>query len=331
MDIKQYLSSFKKKFDPRLENFLIKKQNQAKKLAPSYALAIKEIRRLNQAGGKRLRPALIYTALRANNGKDNQEAWNACIAMELIQAFALIHDDIMDKAKTRRGEITSFKKLGINKALLIGDLALILADELIPEKAKDYFNLLKFEMAGGQWLDINKNLSLIQEKQALTIMDLKSARYTITRPLQIGAALAKAEKKIIKAFYNYGRNTGLAFQIQDDILGIFGNEKTLGKPVGSDIAEKKKTLLISQLLKSKVDKRKINQFLKFFGKRRKLSKQELKFTQNLLKESKALDFCQKKSVQLIKQAKKSIINLEINKKEKDFLLELGNYIINRNQ
>ena len=351
-----YLADFKKQFDPKLLAFLDKKEKQAKKIAPDYCEAIKEIKRLIKTGGKRLRPIFIYTGFNAVGGK-GQVAWPACLAMELIHSFALIHDDIMDNAVLRRGKLTAYKKLGPNKAILVGDAALILADELIPKKAKKYFDLMKFELIGGQYLDVGIQKAVktpprwhpaesrddssdgggFKENYIMRIMELKSARYTIARPLQIGAVLAAsnaAPPKTMGAFFKYGKNLGIAFQIQDDILGIFGNEKTLGKSVKSDIKEGKKTLLIARLLGQdyKITRLqgKVKKFLSFFGKKKKLTKEQMDLTKSLMIESGALDYCQKKALQLIERAKRAIKDLEIRKKEKEFLINICDYTITRN-
>ena len=340
MQIKKYLIDFKKEFDPIFFNFLDKKEKQARKLNPDYTEAIQEIKRLNKAGGKRLRPAFVYIGYKACKTKNSNLIWRACLAMELIQTFALIHDDIIDNGGLRRGQITCFKKAGLAKAILIGDTALILADELMPERAKKYFDLMKFELIAGQYLDINKTSQhlVLGGSAAMRIMELKTGMYTIARPLQIGAVLAGADEKTMKAFFDYGKNLGVAFQIQDDILGIFGDEKKIGKSVGSDISEGKKTLLAVRLLKNnqklntkdqkhpfgklKAGKQKIKKFLTFFGKRQKLTKKQLEFTRKLMIKSGALDYCQKKARYLAEKAKRVV-------KEKEFLVEICEYIIKR--
>lgn len=329
MNVKKNVFEFKKIFDFKLERFLLKKENQAKKLAPGYSQAIAEIRRLNRAGGKRLRPFFIWTGFKACQGRNDNLAWQACLSMELDEAFALLHDDIMDNARLRRGKLTCYQKLGLNKAILVGDVALALAEEIIPQKAKPYFDLMNFELIGGQYLDVSRDKGF-NESKVTKIMELKTAMYTIARPLQIGGALAGADKKTLDAFYSYGKNLGIAFQIQDDILGIFGDKETLGKPVGSDIAEGKKTLLMARRLKDQRHKLKIKDFFDFFGSGSKITKQQLKLTRNLLKESGALKYCQQKAVYLAKLAKKTVVKLKIRQTEKEFLLQIGDYVITRN-
>lgn len=360
MKIKKQLAEFKQAFDQRLERFLIKEENRVKKLASAYSEAIKEIRRLNRAGGKRLRPFFIWLGFKACSGENNNLAWQACLSMELNQAFALIHDDIMDNACLRRGKKTCFQKIGLNKAILVGDTALVLAQKTIPLKAKACFDLMTLEMIGGQYLDIDgewrKSLEgcrrhpsglggwqtefflkeKFSEKQVLKIMELKSAQYTVARPLQIGGILAGADKKTLAAFLNYGRNLGVAFQIQDDILGLFGKEKKIGKPIGLDISEGKKTLLIAKLLQVKNLNSKVKNYraklkiLKnYFGTGKDLTKKDLLIIRALIKESKVLADCQTVSVKLTQQAKEVIKNVKIRKKEKEILLAITDYIINR--
>ncbi len=257
MQVKKYLNDFKKKFDLRLDTYLVKKQKQAQKITPRFSKAIKEIRRLNQAGGKRIRPALIYTAFKACGGRVSRQLWQTCMAMELIQAFALLHDDIMDDTQERRGEITCFKKLGLNKAILTGDVALILSEELIPHKIQYYFDQMKWELAAGQWLDIDHGQQ-VKANLKFKILELKTAMYTIARPLQIGAALANASPKILKSLFDYGKNVGIAFQMKDDVLDA---------EIGQDDLQKylKKAVVFSQkgkkALKNVKIRRKEKEFL----------------------------------------------------------------------
>jgi len=330
MDIKKHLKEFKTGFDPRLICFLDRKEKQAKVLAPGYQQAVQEIKRLVKAGGKRIRPLMIYTSFRSCYGKNNKEVWNNCIAVELIHCFCLIHDDIMDASETRRGEISCYRKLGADKAILIGDVALILAEELVSQNAKHYFDLLKFEVAGGQWLDIRKfkiKNDKFKIKDVFKIMRLKTAMYTFARPLQIGACLAGADKKIIKAFFEYGIKIGIAFQIQDDILGVFGKEEETGKPVGDDIKEGKKTLLIAELLKN-ISTSEIDKINRIYGNKNASSKQ-VKYIKKLMLEYDVLKEEKRKMIQLIEEGEEILKGLEINKKEKQFLKEIGQFIISR--
>jgi geranylgeranyl diphosphate synthase type I len=291
---------------------------------------------------------MIYTGYRSLKNKTNKDVWNSCIAVELIHAFCLIHDDIMDNAKIRRGKPTVYKKLGLNKAILIGDVALILADELIPQKSRQYFDLLKWEVSAGQWLDIQKNGQWSQPKAGQTlpemvngqwlsknevfaIMDLKTARYTIARPLQIGASLAGADQKTLNALFRYGIKLGTAFQIQDDILGLFGDSKTIGKPVGQDIIEGKKTVLAAMLLKEIKKFRNLEiegKILNIFGNQKATAKQS-NWLKDIMIKYGILDQVKGQAKDLVNQANKELTDLKINKKQKQFLLEIGDYIISR--
>ena len=345
MNVLEELRDFKRDFDKRVLDFLDKKEKEAREIDSSYSELVKEIKRHVKAGGKRLRPAFVFYGYKAAGGKNFKEDWPACVAVELIHTFALIHDDIMDNSKLRRGKLTTWKLLGVNQAILVGDLAFTLAEELMSqldlekEKMKNafrYFNLLKFEVIGGQYLDIKNNGAMGQwsngtMEEIMKIMELKSARYTVARPLQIGAAIAGARRRLLNAFFEYGVNLGIAFQIQDDILGMFGDEKMLGKPVGSDLKEGKRTLLAAELMEklSNCQIVKLSEkFNRIFGNKN-LTRKDLQRTRQLMVKLQVLDFCQKKAIQLIKQAKKALREIKLDEESKDFLLGIADYMLER--
>ncbi|PIS09221.1 hypothetical protein COT75_02540 [Candidatus Beckwithbacteria bacterium CG10_big_fil_rev_8_21_14_0_10_34_10] len=325
------LISFNKVFDQKLLDFVEKEQEKAYKLEPLFLEAILEIKRLIKAGGKRLRPFLAYKAFKAYQGK-SKNIWSACLSLELIHCFALIHDDIMDKPFLRRGEKTCFRKLGLNKALLVGDLALSLADQLSPSEAKEYFSKLKLEMIAGQWLDITSfKPQNIKEKLTLKIITLKTSDYTFSRPLQIGGVLAGAGQTQINFLNKLGCKLGFVFQIQDDILDAFGNKKRLGKNIGQDIKSGKKTLLLAYLIqtlnKTKDRKLKKNLIKKLGGL--KLSQKDFHWIKSLMVELGVLEKARAKAKLFKSQAKEEIFNLKISKKDKEFFIQLTDNLLER--
>lgn len=227
------------------------------------------------AGGKRLRPAFCYWGWRAAGGEDCPEIFTAAAALELLQASALIHDDVMDASDTRRGRPAvhrqfaarhqasgncgSAEQFGTGAAILIGDVLLTWTDELYhssgfgPEvlrRGQPALNAMRTEVAAGQYLDlVNQAARGTSVAAALRVITYKTAKYTIERPLQMGAALAAgpgpAADSLAEVCTEYGIPLGIAFQLRDDVLGVFGDPARTGKPVSGDISEGKRTVLIA--------------------------------------------------------------------------------------
>lgn len=230
------------------------------------------------SGGKRLRPAFCYWGWRGAAPPDlvNDPLIEAAVvqassALEFLQGCALIHDDVMDGSDTRRGLPAAHRqfaamhrgqqwaggadKFGEGAAILLGDLCLSWADELLlnsalpPESltaAKGVYNEMRTELMAGQYLDLLEQArgggSI---ERALRVVRYKSAKYTIERPLHIGAAIAQAPPSVFDAYSGYGLPLGEAFQLRDDVLGVFGNPEVTGKPAGDDLREGKRTVLIA--------------------------------------------------------------------------------------
>ena len=246
------------------------------------------------AGGKRLRPAFCYWGWRAAGGTDRPEIYTAAACLELLQASALVHDDVMDASDTRRGRPAvhrqfaslfaagqlghpgtvqpgsspraasaaqfrsaaqpgSAAQFGAGAAILIGDMLLAWTDELyhasgftadVLSRGQPALNAMRTEVAAGQYLDLLSQVSGdTSVKAALRVMAYKTAKYTIERPLQLGAALAGGGLEATCT--EYGIPLGIAFQLRDDILGVFGDPARTGKPVSGDISEGKRTVLMA--------------------------------------------------------------------------------------
>lgn len=224
------------------------------------------------AGGKRLRPAFCYWGWRGAGGDDSAEAVVAATSLELLQACALIHDDVMDGSDTRRGMpsvhrrfaalhrergwLGSADDFGVGAAILVGDLCLSWADQMLltsglpPQSlaaGKAVYDEMRSELMAGQYLDL-----LEQARgggsvaRAMLVVRYKSAKYTIERPLHLGGALAGAPPEVLAAYSAYGLPLGEAFQLRDDALGVFGDPQTTGKPAGDDLREGKRTVLVAK-------------------------------------------------------------------------------------
>jgi len=291
------LTDFRHKFNPLLEAFFQEKISEIKPNSPILSELITKIADITLAPGKRIRPALLFYAYQAFGGKSFAGIQNYCLAIELFETFALIHDDIIDCAQKRRGVDTihsyftkKFKNasLGQSMAILAGDLALSFADELFYQKKPHHklsgvYTQMKQDVITGQILD---TLGPNSEGEAVMVIKLKTASYSTLAPLAIGAQLAGANSEQIKILQSYGESLGLAFQIQDDILGVFGNEKLLGKSATDDIKEGKKNLLYFTALSSFKNQSK-NRFLSLWGKK-DLSQKEAQIVRNLIRACGAL-------------------------------------------
>ncbi|MGH2753500.1 MAG: polyprenyl synthetase family protein [Actinomycetota bacterium] len=219
---------------------------------------INEIARLLEAGGKRLRPAFCFWGYRASGGDDDASAMKAAASLELLHTFAIVHDDIMDSSDERRGSPTTYAALGVDVALLVGDLALVLADEAFMRSgfspaaltsAFDCYSRMRQQVIAGQYLDVVvSDRNDVSVEVARRIAVLKSGRYSIEEPLLIGAALAGASDELSSGLARFGAPLGEAFQLRDDLLGTFGDRSSIGKPVDSDIREGKRHVLYAKTI-----------------------------------------------------------------------------------
>jgi geranylgeranyl diphosphate synthase type I len=222
-------------------------------------------------GGKRLRPAFGYWGWRGAGMPDDDRVVTAVAALELFQACALIHDDVMDRSETRRGQPAAHRRFGrlhgsagwrgdgdsfgTGAAILLGDLCLAWTDEMFfgsgleparLDRARPLFDEMRTELMGGQYLDLLEQAmgggSVVRARR---VIQYKSARYSVLRPLQLGAALAGAQRPLLAGYEAYGLPLGEAFQLRDDVLGVFGDPAETGKPAGDDLREGKRTVLVA--------------------------------------------------------------------------------------
>lgn len=204
-----------------------------------------------QNGGKRLRPNLLLLAAQMYGSAKNTDADNAALAIEIFHNFTLLHDDVMDNADLRRSRPTVHRKWNTNIAILSGDRMIIEAYSYLAQISESkqpsvirMFNKMASAVCEGQQLDMDfEKLKSVSIDQYINMIEKKTA-VLIATALQIGAFLADARPDDLDYIYNYGINIGLAFQLQDDLLDTYGDEKTFGKPIGGDILEGKKTFLL---------------------------------------------------------------------------------------
>ena len=225
------------------------------------------------SSGKRLRPALVCWSYAAHSGTDASAVLGAATAVELVHTSALVHDDIIDRSATRRGRPSlhagfaashgtgwsgSAEDYGRAVAILLGDVLLsaasqhVLACEVPGDalrQAHAAFTRLQVEVMAGQFLDVDAAARGVADRErALTIATLKSGRYSVSRPLELGALLAGAAPSVAAALLAVGDPLGVAFQLGDDLLGVFGDPAETGKPSGPDLIEGKRTLLVAETL-----------------------------------------------------------------------------------
>jgi geranylgeranyl diphosphate synthase type I len=235
-------------------------------LGPVHSLAADYL-----AGGKRLRPAFCYWGWRATGAAPDAALIRAAASLELLQACALVHDDVMDRSDTRRGRPSAHRQFeahhrasrwlgdheqfGSGAAILLGDLFLTWSDDLfatsgVPaerlDRGRPLFATMRTELMAGQYLDlVVQSRPSPARRDVESVLRYKSAKYTIERPLQLGALLAGGSDRLVAQLGAFGLPLGEAFQLRDDVLGVFGDPAATGKPAGDDLREGKQTLLVA--------------------------------------------------------------------------------------
>ncbi len=231
------------------------------------------------SGGKRFRPAFCYWGYVAAAGDvaDEPAMLRAAGSLDLLHVSALAHDDVMDLSAIRRGGPASHvlfanahsgagwrgdsEVFGRAGAILLGDLLLMWSAEMwgasglaadALERARPYLDLVRTEVTVGQYLDIVAQAAVTDPGSALDraerVLEYKSARYTVTRPSQLGAALGGGSPELLEGLGRYGSPLGRAFQLRDDVLGLYGDESLTGKPAGDDLREGKRTVLVAHAM-----------------------------------------------------------------------------------
>ena len=258
------MRDFASSLEAALAEFLAERRPEATAIDARLDRLIDELASAVCAGGKRVRPILLAWGYRAGGRDVDEPVVKAAAALELLHTFALIQDDVMDGSETRRGRPASHvslageaqvdpERFGASAAILLGDLALIWADQLLLSsgfpaerltRGLAVYNDLRTEVTLGQYLDVLAAHSRrVTEEEALTVNRFKTASYTVQRPIQLGLALAGAPESLVRAVGDYAIPAGIAFQLRDDVLGAFGDPELTGKPSGQDLLERKPTWL----------------------------------------------------------------------------------------
>ncbi|MET7822142.1 polyprenyl synthetase family protein [Micromonospora zamorensis] len=264
-------AGLRQRVDKALTEFLAGQRGRLAAVDDALVPVAEAIEAFVLGGGKRLRPAFAYWGFRGAGGVDGDQVLTALAALEFVQASALIHDDLMDRSDTRRGEPAVHRRFaarhrqsgwggdpdgfGDAAALLLGDLCLVWSDELLHSsgldlqalaRARPVFDEMRTEVTVGQYLDVlTQATGDTSVERASKVARYKSAKYTVERPLLLGAALADATADVRTAYSAYGLPLGEAFQLRDDVLGVFGDPALTGKPAGDDLREGKRTFLVA--------------------------------------------------------------------------------------
>ncbi|MFP4403205.1 MAG: polyprenyl synthetase family protein [Candidatus Woesearchaeota archaeon] len=356
IDFKKQLEKERKIINKELIKYFNKKEKYFLNEPKIAQIIFSKLKEFTLRDGKRLRAILVLYGYKAfyknNNLTYDKEILNVAIAVELMQSFLLIHDDIIDNDNLRRNKPTMHKvlenefgylttknkeELGKNLAIIAGDIISVLGSEIIENtkfdeniklKAIKIFNETIIKTCIGQTMDI---LSIydkkITEKEIKKIQQYKTSIYSLYSPLKLGSVFANSNNDELKLLKKFAMPLGEAFQIQDDILGLIGDKKKIGKNIGSDIKEGKKTLLVIKAIKNSNEKQK-QKIKKYLGKK-DISINEINEFIKIITETKSLDYSINKARRLIKKSKLELKKINMNDNVKIFLESIADFMLMR--
>ena len=339
-----YLKAYSQKADKFLDPFFKKKKALAKKIDPDLADILQVFQNYSK-GGKKARGALTVLGYQASGGKNLNAILSISCAIELFHNFLLIHDDVIDKDTKRRGKPTvnavyaknRGEHYGNSKAIIIGDVGAFLAYELFLSsgfskertlEAVRKLNEFLLKTGYGQLLDLDYDFKKeVTWGDILKVRTYKTAYYTIVMPLTIGAILAGARQRETLAIEKYGIPVGIAFQLADDALGIFGSTKKTGKSNLSDIREGKKTFLYAKALElsSPPEKR----FLKRWYGASGVGEKQAGKVRRIIVSTGSFDYSKKLAQDLVKKGKNYVSQMTKSKKYQNILASLADFIVTR--
>ncbi|WP_374954476.1 polyprenyl synthetase family protein [Microbacterium sp. MYb62] len=340
-----------------LERFLARMRDESTEYGPDAAAFLDAAVGMLD-GGKRLRARFCHAGWRAVARFDDRDAtetdplWDVCTALEIFQSAALVHDDLIDNSDTRRGRPAAHRALeashreagwsgdadafGRAAAILLGDLLVAWSDDLL-ESALDgqpharvvraEYAKMRRDVTTGQFLDIAEesawsvNDGHLHAERALRVASLKSARYSIEQPLVLGAALGGADEDQISALRRFGHPIGMAFQLRDDVLGVFGDASVTGKPTGDDLREGKRTVLVA-LTRESLDPSARNLLDEMLGDP-ELTPQQVSFLQATITGSGALDRVETMIADYAREADRALSGARLDNAAVGELRELG--------
>lgn len=328
------MPEFKKHFDQVLARVLHRKIRETHTLTrdPYVRLVAEYPRTLLLAGGKRVRPYLAYLGYmlaerKTQSGKTEKEVMEALVGLELFHAFALVHDDIMDRGTSRHGVATANKRFGDAQAILVGDLLFHWSWEILaPTTAREIFTKMVNEVIIGQMLDVDAvRRSRVSDEFIAEKMRLKTAMYSFVRPMQVGAALSQNTKGKRQNFLHFaesfGLALGLAFQIQDDLLDLTATSSNVGKSVMNDVREGQKTVFTQYASRDAKNRLLLNRM-----KGKKMTVRDRKRLKQMFEESGANVYGIEMMETLFDEAERVVWTSGLSKKRQVPFLEMVEYI-----
>ena len=282
-------------------------------------------------GGKRIRPVLCLLGNELFN-EIHEDAYHLANAVELFHNFSLVHDDIMDDASLRRGKATVHTKYDSNTAILVGDVMLVRAYEYLQKiqsshlsKILELFNTTAKEVCEGQQLDMDySKMEKVTMEEYIHMITLKTS-VLLAASLEMGAIIGGASTSNCKHLYEFGKNIGIAFQVQDDYLDAFGDAAIFGKEPGGDIKQNKKTFLLIHALEvaTTQQKKELDELMQ------KESPDKVEKVLSIFKECKVDEWAESLKVKYMNEAFEHLENIAVMDKRKKPLIELANYLMNR--
>lgn len=347
------LEQTKRAVDSYLDTYLEKQLQLAESIDPSYGHLLETIRQYVAGGGKRLRPYLFAIAHHGYGGSESEDSVAMACAWELLHTALLVHDDIIDRDDVRHwapniaGRYQDLYKTyshkdsehyAMSSALLAGDLLISMSQKIVLSSGLsadkklsilELLNLAIFDVGGGELIDTETALKSIDSTDARKIARFKTASYTFELPLVSGALLADADPSELELLQKLGNKLGIAFQIIDDVLGVFGASVATGKSVDSDIYERKHTVLVQEAYKL-LSGQERDELVEFYSLDTKLSESDVERVRQILSESGAKDAVMEEARQLTYEAESLINQLNMNDPAKNTLLQLVEVLLKRN-
>lgn len=324
----------------KLQNII---NEEIKKLSDEFSIPPAElyepIRYTLAIGGKRIRPLFVLLACDLFNGK-TEKAIQAALAIELFHNFTLVHDDILDNAPLRRNHPTVHQKWNSSTAILSGDVMMVKAYQLIGKSMAEtghlilsVFNEMAIRVCEGQQLDLNyEQLHTISILQYFKMIEMKTA-VLLAASMQIGALIGGANAADAKNVYEFGKNTGMAFQLQDDLLDVYGEEEKFGKQKGGDIISNKKTFLLLKAIElsaiNPYKKEELAQWLSFTPKNEKESKEKVEAVKSIYDFTNVKKITETEINSYHRRAMASLENSSASEEKKRTLIEFTSGLLQR--
>lgn len=338
MDFEEFLKKNTQSINYRLDKLFKDKQVEFEEYSPQLGDLFNKLYKQTK-DGKRIRGTLVLLGYEMAGGRDKESVIDAACAIEIFQTSILAQDDVIDKSLTRRGKPALHIMLGgdhkaISQTICLSDVGIFLSFRILSSlgvrddlkiRAVNFFSQALMQTVAGEMMDIElSGKTEIPEDEVVRIGLLKTARYTISGPLILGALLAGVEKGVVKSFQVFGDYLGTAFQIQDDILGIFGQEAATGKSAVSDIREGKATLLASYAFKNCTGEE-LEFLKKKYGKENITNEDVLKI-RRIFTDCGALDYTRNKAENYFNKALAAL-----NEDRQSLLYSLVKFLENRNK